>query len=321
LIIKKGIHQLQAPMRRNPLGKTFSYLLEESKTLIDTGVGTEDAYLGLKKELKRANFLPQDIEKIIITHLHHDHIGLSKRFRDHGAKIIASNKAVERQKEFLELWDHLYDLAEKELKLFGGTRHFNDLKKYEYVFRRSYEPFIIDDQIEDGQTLDLPGIKLKIYWTPGHAFEHICLLNKEDKILFSGDHILPKITSHVSLHIYQDMDPLNDYLNSLMKVRDLDVNAILPGHEQIFYDLKGRVDHLFDHHKNRLLEMMRAIQNGSKTVFEVSSDVHWDSRPWPQMSFWTKRMAASETYAHLIYLKNKGEIVEELGEELNYSIA
>jgi hypothetical protein len=51
--------------------------------------------------------------------------------------------------------------------------------------------------------------------------------------------------------------------------------------------------------------------DGPKTVYQVGSMVRWESRPWPEMSFWTKRMAATETYAHLIYLRNRDEITEE----------
>jgi len=56
-------------------------------------------------------------------------------------------------------------------------------------------------------------------------------------------------------------------------------------------------------------------------VYQVGSRVHWDSRPWPEMSFWTKRMAATETYAHLVYLRNRGEVEEtRKGEALYYSL-
>jgi hypothetical protein len=57
--------------------------------------------------------------------------------------------------------------------------------------------------------------------------------------------------------------------------------------------------------------MKEAIGDGEKTVFQISSKVSWDSQPWPVMEFWTKRMAAAETYAHLAYLKNKSEIGED----------
>ena len=89
-------------------------------------------------------------------------------------------------------------------------------------------------------------------WTPGHAAEHICLHDAERRILFSGDHVLPKITSHVSLHTWEKRDPLGDYLNSLNKVKDLPVDLILPGHETNFTNLPGRVAQLFKHHEARL---------------------------------------------------------------------
>jgi hypothetical protein len=60
--------------------------------------------------------------------------------------------------------------------------------------------------------------------------------------------------------------------------------------------------------------------DGPKTVYQIGKIISWDSKPWPQMNFWTKRMAAAETYAHLIYLRNKQEIQEEQKTVLKYSL-
>ena len=100
-------------------------------------------------------------------------------------------------------------------------------------------------------------------------------------------------------------------MGSLEKVRDLDVDLVLPGHEWNFTNLAERVDQLRTHHRNRLQEIKNTLMDGPKTVYQVGSMVRWESRPWPEMSFWTKRMAATETYAHLIYLRNRDEITEE----------
>jgi len=64
--------------------------------------------------------------------------------------------------------------------------------------------------------------------------------------------------------------------------------------------------------------MKRAIGDGRSTVFEISAQVSWDSRPWPEMEFWTKRMAAREALAHLVYLRNRGELNEELVDGVLY---
>jgi glyoxylase-like metal-dependent hydrolase (beta-lactamase superfamily II) len=307
-------------MKRNPLGKTFSYLLKESKTLIDTGINTQEAFQGLRKELGKHKIMPQDIEKIIVTHLHHDHIGLIETFRNFGTKIYASKQAAERENNLQKLWANMYGYTKEELRLFGGSDHLNYLKRYRSTFRGIPEPLSIDVQLDDGEILKLAEVILKIIWTPGHAPEHICLYDKKNKILFSGDHILPKITSHISLHTFQKNDPLNDYLMSLEKVSNLQVETILPGHEHIFHDLKDRIIKLKKHHNTRLNEIKEILIDGPKTVYQIGKNISWDSKPWPQMNFWTRRMAAAETYAHVIYLRNKQEIQEEQETVLKYSL-
>ena len=90
------------------------------------------------------------------------------------------------------------------------------------------------------------------------------------------------------------------------------METVLPAHQYVFSDLEGRISEIHLHHKNRCEEMKKAISGGRSTVFEISAQVSWDSRPWPEMEFWTKRMAARETLAHLVYLRNRGELNEEI---------
>ncbi len=309
--ITETIIQLKVPMSRNPLGKTFSYLLKESRTLIDTGVPTDEAWNGLYDQLQVHGLKPKDIERVIITHLHNDHIGLAEMIRDYGAEIWAGAAAKERQEMMVKEWDNLYENTLSELDLFGGQQYRNNITKNKYVFKSDVKPMPIDRYLEDGEKITLGDQELEVIWTPGHSYEHICLLNQKARILFSGDHVLPKITSHVALYSYRDHDPLGEYLASLEKVQDLEVDTILPGHEWVFNDLKPRIEQLKVHHRNRLDEMKETLDDGPQTVYDVGSKVHWDSRPWPQMTFWTKRMAATETYAHLVVLEKMGEISRE----------
>jgi len=311
LKIIEGVHQLEVPMERNPLGKTFSYLLTDSRTLIDTGVPTDYAYRALERQLEEHGLKPQDIERVILTHLHNDHIGLAETFQGQGAELVASTVAAEKQARVQEEYRNLYELTVEETCLFGGAEYLNFLARFVYAFRDVPRPLRIDRTLEDGETLDLGGYKLKVIWTPGHAQEHIVLHDPANRLLFSGDHVLPKITSHVALHSYEQRDPLGEYLSSLDKVKDLDVETVLPGHEWTFHNLRERIEQLQVHHGRRLQEMRDALRDGEKTVYQVGSMVHWDSRPWPEMSFWTKRMAATETYAHLVYLRNRGEVAEK----------
>lgn len=316
--ITDTIVQLKVPMSRNPLGKTFSYLLKESRTLIDTGVPSDEAYNGLQKQLKLHGLKPKDIERVIITHLHNDHIGLAERLRDFGAEIWAGYMARDRQEMIVKEWNNLYENTLKELDLFGGQQYRYNITRNRYVFKSDIKPMPIDRYLADGEKFTLGDLDLEVIWTPGHSYEHICLLDQKNRILFSGDHVLPKITSHVALHSYRDHDPLGEYLSSLEKIQDVDVDTILPGHEWVFNDLKPRVQQLMTHHRNRLDEMKETLEDGPQTVYNVGSKVHWDSRPWPKMTFWTKRMAATETFAHLFYLEKLGEVKRETSKDTWY---
>ena len=311
--ITEGVHQLEIPMRRNPLGKTYSYLLRDAGTLIDTGIPTKEGLDALEGQLSTLGVGISDIEKILVTHMHTDHVGLIDRIQEKtSVTVVALEEAVNVQRQWEKARETAFEDTRDEIAAWGGSDFLKLFSQYEHVFRRPRWRLKIDETIADGDSLRLGSASLEALWTPGHAREHLCLHDAEKEILFSGDHVLPKITSHISHHTYLEGDPLRDYLKSLDRVRDLPVKTVLPGHERIFHDLAGRVSALEAHHESRCGEIIAALRGGAETVFEVSSDVSWDSRPWNEMAFWTKRMAAAETYAHLIYLRNRERVEERL---------
>jgi glyoxylase-like metal-dependent hydrolase (beta-lactamase superfamily II) len=321
--VANGVYQFKVPMKHNPLGFTYSYFLKESKTLIDTGIPDWGSFNALERQLSEQGTRIKDLERVIITHMHNDHVGLIEYIRQSvDVETIAHRIAEERQLEQIRIYKDMYRNTSEELQLMGGGSFQQFLSRFEHAFIEDSEPLRLDKLLEDGDTIDLSGVKLKVIWTPGHAAEHICLHDTDRRILFSGDHVLPKITSQVSLHTWENRDPLRDYLNSLNKVKDLPVDLILPGHETNFTDLRGRVAQLLGHHEARLMEVKEALNSGKSTIFDVAGTIHWDSRPWKLMDFWTKRMAAAETYAHLVYLRNKGEVKETVKENtLHYSLS
>jgi glyoxylase-like metal-dependent hydrolase (beta-lactamase superfamily II) len=300
-------------MRRNPLGKTYSYLLQDAGALIDTGIPSDDGLAAMERQLSTLGLRVSDIEKIYVTHMHTDHIGLIDRIQEKTSiTVVALEEAVNVQSQWNEMRETAFKDTKNEIAAWGGGGFLKLFNQYEQAFRRPRWKLKIDETITDGDVLHLGSTSLEALWTPGHAREHLCLFDANKKILFSGDHVLPKITSHISHHTYLEGDPLADYLKALDRVRDLSVKTVLPGHERIFHDLSRRVTELEDHHERRCSEIMNALKEGAKTVFDVSSVVSWDSQPWNQMAFWTKRMAAAETYAHLIYLMNREKVEERL---------
>jgi glyoxylase-like metal-dependent hydrolase (beta-lactamase superfamily II) len=311
--VAEGVHQLEIPMRHNPLGKTYSYLLEEARTLIDTGVPTGQAFTALEEQLGSVGLRVSDLERVIVTHMHTDHIGLVDRIREKAdVAVLAHEESIRIQKLWTDMRKTIHDDLRSEIVMFGGRDFLGILNRFENAIRRPRWRLDVDETIEDGAFLEMEGFTLEAIWTPGHSPEHICLFDGDRGVLYSGDHVLPKITSHISHHTFVEGDPLQDYLKALERVRGLPARLVLPGHERAFRDLRGRISELEAHHERRCNEIKDSLRSGEKTVFEVSSLISWDSKPWPEMRFWTKRMAAAETYAHLVYLGNREEVKESL---------
>ena len=308
--VANGLWQIKIPMEFNPLGYTFSYLLTDAATLIDTGVGTEGARLALEAELRKAGLKGSDIKRVILTHLHRDHVGLVGYIKSiSNAEVYAHEIALGVLRGRMT---RSREMFREEINLLGGSEFFNILKGFIPRLSRRYINLNIDRTVADGESLEFNGTALRTIWTPGHAPEHICLYDDERRALFSGDHILPRITPHVSLHTRNIADPLGDYLNSLEKMRGLPADTVFPAHEWIFKDLDERIKELKYHHRIRCGEIKRVLGEDEMTVFQISARISWNSQPWPLMSFRTRIMAAAETLAHLVYLRNRGEITERL---------
>jgi len=137
--------------------------------------------------------------------------------------------------------------------------------------------------------------------TPGHTHDHLCLFDPEHGVVFTGDHVLPSITPHIS-GIADHHDPLALFVQSQQRMIDMTgVTIALPAHGHPFTDLAGRAAHIIEHHDERLNLIRGArgdLPNGTVHDF---MQVLFQPRSWGGM-------AESETYAHLEHLRELGEM-------------
>lgn len=312
-----GIFQLKLPIPNNPLGYTNPYLLQgdDEYLLIDTGVNTEEAFQSLKWQLAEIGVSLKDITQIIVTHAHHDHYGLAGRLKQNSPAKIALhhletdsiNPGYLDPHEFIrqsELWFRQHGVPTDELP----TPHFVPMGM------RGLGLTPPDITLHGGETITCGIFNLQVLWTPGHAPGHICLYEPNQKILFSGDHILPVITPNVSLHPHSPANPLGDFLNSLNKVKQLDVNLVLPAHEHLFTDLPARVEEIIQHHQQRNSEILEALRTKPKTAYQIANLITWMPEQggfsFRDLAPWDRRAAVSETLAHLEALRVEGEIAK-----------
>jgi glyoxylase-like metal-dependent hydrolase (beta-lactamase superfamily II) len=253
---------------------------------------------------KRADFF--------ITHMHADHSGLVSALVGEGAKIYFGQADAEIMRSSApEYWDEQLDFARKcgfpagELEM---------AIKNHPGWKYSPSNSLSIDVSRDGDTIRVGNYVFECIETPGHTPGHICLYESSKKIFICGDHILVDITPNITLSM-GDGNPLKEYLGSLDKVYDLDVELVLPGHRRIFRDQKNRIRELKQHHRARLEEVMSILARGEQNAFQVASQMTWDIayRSWDMFPPGQKWFAFGEAMAHLKYLEEEGKVGRETG--------
>ncbi|MCX5283051.1 MBL fold metallo-hydrolase [Streptomyces sp. NBC_00198] len=334
-----GVRSIRVPIPDNPLGHTLVYLLDSDAgpVLVDTGWDDPASWDTLTEGLTDCGTSVEEIHGVVITHHHPDHHGLSGRVREASGAWIAMHAAdtaiVRRTRENRpERW-FAYMVAKLEAS--GAPEdHIAPLRGAGTSLRRTgtlpgFSPALPDRDIVPGEFLPLPGRRLRAVWTPGHTPGHVCLHLEEEHParlagngrLFSGDHLLPRITPHIGLYEDPDThgrppyadgdeglaeiaDPLGDYLDSLERVGRLAPAEVLPAHQHVFTDAPARVTELLAHHEDRLTGLLTLLAT-PLTPWQIAERMEWN-RPWADIPYGSRNIAVSEAEAHVRRLVKLG---------------
>jgi glyoxylase-like metal-dependent hydrolase (beta-lactamase superfamily II) len=317
----EGVYRIKIPV---PFAVRFVclylYPINQGYVLIDAGLNMGEWPNKFLTLLKSINVKPEDIKYCIITHEHLDHIGLLKKLKElnPGLKIVMHHFTNEilkwecNPKNLEEIKQASEELAEMMISYGIEEQYKNQIIKM-FLYWRKIKEYIPPDIIispSDG-SLNLENTKLKLIWTPGHSFGHICLFGSQKRVLFSGDHILSRITPHignfiVNKNISKEFDfnnILKHYLESLEHIKQLNPIIIFPAHQEVIYTPQKRINEIFDHHQTRLSQIIKVIRDHPKTPYEISQE-HFGTDLDDTNTF----LAVSEVLGHLIYLEKQEKI-------------
>ncbi len=255
--VRPGLWSIPVPIPNNPLRYVLVYAFElhgGGVGLVDAGWNTDDAWSALSDGLATAGGSIADVRAVLVTHIHPDHYGLAGRVREasgawiglHPADAVMLESRYGNTDELVaNMFRFLADSGVPDEKL-------PDLALASMALKSMVTMAEPDVLFEDGREIALPGWPLRTIWTPGHSPGHVCFFSEDQKLLISGDHVLPRITPNISVHAQQHSNPLGDYLESLRKVQDLATEEILPAHEYRFSGLHDRIEEIMVHHAERL---------------------------------------------------------------------
>lgn len=268
----------------------------------------------MRDGLREAGFGFKDISQIVVTHIHPDHYGLAGRVK----QLSGANLSVHRieadliHSRYVNLDGLLGDTA-RQLR-YGGVPQ-NDLPQFRGAslwMKQFVVPVAPETRLSGGEKLPNGSFEFEVLWTPGHSPGHICLYEPKKKLLFSGDHILPNITSHVGLHPQSGENPLGDFINSMRAIEKLEVNFVFPGHGAVFSGLKQRIGELLYHYGERKMAIIKSVSDELKTAYQIATEILWRPEsggvPFQELELWDKRLAVMETLAYLQLLMTEGKV-------------
>jgi len=310
--IASNFFRIEIPLPDTLLKSVNSYVIRdgERSLIIDTGMYNDECLNAMQVALRKLDI---DLKKtdFFITHAHVDHIGLVTRLIHTGsivyineldAQIISKIKAGTILSEIRALLQ-MSGFPEKDPEKILPSRIKDEFRA------RATLPFSF---VEDTDTIERGVFRFTCVKTPGHSRGHMCLYEPDKKFLISGDHILKDITPGIQGRADGE-NPLKEYLSSLDKVYALDIDRVLPGHRAIFGNCKARIEEIKKHHHQRNNEVLAILQEGSRNIYEVASQMTWnvDCDSWDSFPVVQSFFATGETFAHLRYLEEAGAITRK----------
>ena len=302
---------------RMPLGGSLAFINVwgirdgDGWTVVDTGMnGPATAEAWRTAFAGALQGLP--VNRVIVTHMHPDHIGMAgfitRKFKcklwiTRGEYLMCRLLAADTGREAPDDGLEFYRAAGwGETALENYATRFGGFGKAMHALPDSYRRMV------DGERLSIGGREWIVVVGSGHSPEHACLWCPELKLLISGDQVLPKITSNVSVFPTEpEGDPLDDWLTSLARIKTIvpDDVLVLPAHNDPFYGLHARLDELIGFHEQALkrLEGLIAEKKRAIDVFGVLFK--------RQITEQVLSMATGESLAHLNCLMHRGDAVRE----------
>ncbi|MEX2262025.1 MAG: MBL fold metallo-hydrolase [Bryobacteraceae bacterium] len=297
-----NVHQVELPLPFS-LGIVNVYLvrLERGWLLIDCGMETEQCLAALSRACEGLGVNWTDIRQILVTHAHPDHSGLAPRLlQKTGARLMMHGHDV----------NLLYSMASGQ----GADMNRNVLgragtppalrEQVAAVFREIQQGFRVvnpDEFLADGESIPTTLGPLDVFWTPGHSPGHVCLYAREKRLLFSGDHLLEHITPNIGWQ--PERDALGDFLNSLERMKDMEIDLILPAHGGPFAGHRDLIRKTIGHHHERCAAILASLAGTPSRAHDLVAQL-W-KRPLSPFHY---RFAIYEVLAHLEHMQRRGMV-------------
>jgi len=316
LEVAPGVHWIRMPLPY-ALDHINLWALDDGEgwAIVDTGV-SNDKTATVWRELFANAPDQRPVTRVFVTHMHPDHVGMAgwltrkfgvrlwmTRLEYLTCRVTVSDTGREAPTDGTAFYRRAgwSDAAIESYRV-----RFGNFGKHIHVLPDSYR------RLHDGEALPIGAHTWRVIVGNGHSPEHACLYCPELKVLISGDQVLPRISSNVSVYpIEPDADPMSDWLASLAKLKHEvpDDVLVLPAHNECFRGLHARIDSLA-HGQQVALDRLRRSLSEPKRAIDVFGALF--ARPIGEADVPLLGMATGESVACLNHLMHRGEIKRDI---------
>jgi glyoxylase-like metal-dependent hydrolase (beta-lactamase superfamily II) len=306
-----GIHRL-AISTPFAVGRVNVYVIEdEPLTLVDAGPNSGTSFDQLQRGIEGLGHALEDIELVILTHQHIDHLGLVSLVAGRsGAEVAAIDVAVPFVENFSVEAQADDDFA-REVMLRNGIPEdvVSALQSVSRAFRAWGARADVTRPLRDGEALALRDRTLHVHHRPGHSPTDTVFHDRERRILIAADHLLAHVSSNPLMTRPRDRSAerpkaLVHYLDSLAATREMDVDLVLPGHGDPITDHRELIDQRLALHRRRADKIHRLIEERPQSAYEIAQAL------WGNIAVTQAYLTLSEVLGHLDLLASDGRARE-----------
>lgn len=275
----RGVHPIQTPTPFDEVATVNSYLVENGPlTMVDCGVDMPNSWKAFNTQLDALGYRPEQIERIVITHAHPDHMGFAKRLQAlSGATIYVGEQEAkafdgDRQERFKRMGPVYREFF---ARLGLGDQIIASMAGMIEMVKGIAPPFEEFETLAEGDRVEFEDFGLEVMHNPGHTYGLICLHEPERRFLFSNDHLLQETSPSPVLDLGEEGEAdfeskfrsLVSYYEQVRRVGEMNFDCVLPGHGAPFVGHQRVIESLMRFFDKRQLKMWNLLkENGPQNV-------------------------------------------------------